>query len=128
MRPRPRELKALTVAVVTKPFPFEMTARDGGSGDIRRQAAQALGEIGDASAPALLKAARDKDAAVAGAAIDALALLGSADAVKTLLALCDHAEPGIRARAIRALATYRNPQNISAARRAIARLEGENRQ
>jgi HEAT repeat protein len=82
---------------------------------LRAGAAQAMGEIGDpAAVPHLTKAARDKDPVVVQAALEALALLGAAEGVKTVLELCGHADPRVRAVAVRALGQYRNMEAIPA--------------
>lgn len=81
----------------------------------RRLAAGALGEIGDRSVGgALAKAAADADPEVAAEALGALALLGGPDGVAPILAACDHPNARIKGAAVRALATYRSPEDISA--------------
>jgi HEAT repeats/TIR domain/NACHT domain len=72
--------------------------------DVRRAAAQALGDIGDARAvEPLLAALRDAEPDVRKAAAHALGDIGDARAVEALLAALHDGEPGVRMAAAQAL-------------------------
>lgn len=76
--------------------------------DVRKEAAQALGNIGDeAAVPALKKLVGDADAQTRRTAVEALKDIGGADAIQALMALLKDPDPEVRKTAAEALGKKR---------------------
>jgi HEAT repeat protein len=72
--------------------------------DVRRAAAEALGNIGDeAAVPALKKMVGDGDADTRRTAVDALKDIGGPEAIQTLMGLLKDPDPAVRKAAVEAL-------------------------
>ena len=64
--------------------------------EVRWAAAKALGQIGSAAVPSLLRLLEDADSGVRWATAKALGQAGSAEAVPSLLRLLEDADSGVR--------------------------------